>query len=291
LGLHTGCANPLLNFISFDNSHWTDSSDILASTAFDADPETGLGAWPNASTNFEVRTGAFSNFVRTYPTVHQIIRNYTVQPYLDPGVKFPFNYSDPELFANETQTPENWKQIVEGNAGNFTGFQLSVDGHRLQGMHPSTHVSSGGPEGWVWTPNFYHIYSQGWRIHTFSSFFSDVTNLATSPSDPIFYLLHGNLDRLWWQWQTNDPRNMYAIAGGETQDLVNVDLFPTGTGTPVTGNTTLFMCGLAPDRKISEVFDIMSPLLCYRYDWEGGAWSGGISRLVRYLFGLWLVSL
>ncbi|KAF5343668.1 hypothetical protein D9758_014689 [Tetrapyrgos nigripes] len=200
-----------------------DSANILASTAFDADPEAGLGAWPDASTNFTVTTGGFRDL-----------------PYLDPGVSFPFEYSDPELEANSTQTPENWQNIVGGSRGNFTAFQLSVDGHRLQGMHPSTHVSAGGPEG-------------------------DVTNLATSPSDPIFWLLHAQLDRLWWQWQTYHPDNFEAISGGETQDLVHVDDFPTGTGTPVTANTTLFMSNLFEDKKIGDVFDIMGGYLCYDY--------------------------
>ena len=30
-----------------------------------------------------------------------------------------------------------------------------------------------------------------------------VSNVSTSPNDPMFWLLHGNIDRLWAQWQVN----------------------------------------------------------------------------------------
>lgn len=28
---------------------------------------------------------------------------------------------------------------------------------------------------------------------------------GTSPNDPVFFLHHCNVDRLWWQWQQNHP--------------------------------------------------------------------------------------
>lgn len=31
-----------------------------------------------------------------------------------------------------------------------------------------------------------------------------MTNLYSSPGDPIFYLHHTYLDKVWWQWQTKD---------------------------------------------------------------------------------------
>jgi tyrosinase len=45
-----------------------------------------------------------------------------------------------------------------------------------------------------------------------------ITSPATAPRDPIFFLLHCNVDRLWakWQWATNlhDPANADSFAPG-----------------------------------------------------------------------------
>lgn len=54
----------------------------------------------------------------------------------------------------------------------------------------------------------------------------------TSPNDPAFWLLHGQIDRLWTIWQSQDLSNrMQVIAGGTamfgggTQKLTdNVDI-------------------------------------------------------------------
>ncbi|KAH8646666.1 tyrosinase [Xylariales sp. PMI_506] len=38
-----------------------------------------------------------------------------------------------------------------------------------------------------------------------------------SPNDPIFWLHHGNIDRMWWIWQNQDPINRsFQIAGTRT---------------------------------------------------------------------------
>ena len=28
-------------------------------------------------------------------------------------------------------------------------------------------------------------------------------SIPTAPADPIFWMHHANIDRLWWQWQTS----------------------------------------------------------------------------------------
>lgn len=79
----------------------------------------------------------------------------------------------------------------------------------------------------------------------------------TRPSDPLFYLHHANLDRIWWQWQHADlETRLYAISGRSSVDppFMNVTL-----------DFNLKMNGLAPLVQLREVMDIRNELLCYEY--------------------------
>jgi tyrosinase len=75
----------------------------------------------------------------------------------------------------------------------FTSFTS-----QLQGVHNGVHVWVGGSMGAV----------------------------PTAPADPIFWMHHANIDRLWWQWQTS----------------------PQGTGK----NPILSLTGVGPDSAIMD---------------------------------------
>lgn len=70
-------------------------------------------------------------------------------------------------------TPADLATIASNTPGalsqnNFTSFTS-----QLQGIHNSVHVWVGGSMG----------------------------SVPTAPADPIFWMHHANIDRLWWQWQ------------------------------------------------------------------------------------------
>lgn len=92
------------------------------------------------------------------------------------------------------------------------------------------------------------------------------TNWLRECTDPLFFLLHSQLDRIWAAWQAFNSKNRYAIGGGVDQDLSNFDAHPAGTGTPVTKDTVLYMSNLGPDAKVEDILDIQGGLLCYEYD-------------------------
>ncbi|KAK6596644.1 hypothetical protein H4I96_09296 [Botrytis cinerea] len=78
---------------------------------------------------------------------------------------------------------------------------------------------------------------------------------VTAPNDPVFFLHHTQLDRMWWQWQQQDPeqRLLQYSRNSLMDNEVNAldDVFHFGD--------------FAPDKKVSEVLSTETELLCYRY--------------------------
>jgi tyrosinase len=101
------------------------------------------------------------------------------------GMRFPPNTNPPGLLSEQAT-------IAFGN-GRFIVFGQPFTGTQRTGLeanpHGLAHTSFGA--GWIMNP-------------------------ATAPRDPVFFLLHGNVDRLWakWQWyykrtQDADPDAFY----------------------------------------------------------------------------------
>ncbi|KAM0228723.1 hypothetical protein ACHAP5_011861 [Fusarium lateritium] len=83
----------------------------------------------------------------------------------------------------------------------------------------------------------------------------------TSPNDPIFFLHHTKIDRLWWLWQEQNPKTRHTeFAGFKTQDQ-----FDGTTPPPASLNDILLMEGLAGDLKVKDLMTTKSSLLCYTY--------------------------
>jgi len=112
----------------------------------------------------------------------------------------------------------------------FERFWMELEGERVETKpHSAGHRSIGGVMG--------DVYS--------------------SPGDPLFYLHHANVDRIWWKWQMMDPHTrLHEISGRSTEKppYTNVTLdFKLNGGT------------LAPMVPIRDVMNIMGPRLCYDY--------------------------
>ncbi|KAI1152315.1 Di-copper centre-containing protein [Nemania diffusa] len=61
-------------------------------------------------------------------------------------------------------------------------------------------------------------------------------NVQLSPGDPIFYLHHGYLDRVWWDWQTrNLSARLFEVAGNNTPSGNGGFGFPPDAGFNFTG--------------------------------------------------------
>lgn len=102
---------------------------------------------------------------------------------------------------------------------------------------------------------------------------------ACSPGDPLFFLHHTNLDRLWWEWQAiNLTSRLYDISGNNSPRASFIDTFDLGYptaawydydgdngGNVTTLNHTLSVLELWPNATAGDVMDIQGGYLCYEY--------------------------
>ena len=56
--------------------------------------------------------------------------------------------------------------------------------------------------------------------------------LSTSPNDPVFFLHHANVDRLWAMWQARHPGETYEPKSGQPANSADSPMTPFGRVTP-----------------------------------------------------------
>ncbi|MEO0984928.1 MAG: FG-GAP-like repeat-containing protein, partial [Cyanobacteria bacterium J06639_14] len=90
----------------------------------------------------------------------------------------------------QVQNPGTWETNVQASLGQ-NGYNLFANNvERSTGNHNNAHGFIGGI----------------------------MSNVSASPNDPIFWMLHSNVDRLWAEWQVNNHwgNNFYVPEGSES---------------------------------------------------------------------------
>jgi len=88
----------------------------------------------------------------------------------------------------------------------------------------------------------------------------EMVDVFNSANDPLFFMHHMGMDRLWSLWQDQDPKRITDVGK------------PTGFFdlAPLKLDSMLWMGFAAPDRHVSEVMDPLnrdgSGVLCYKYE-------------------------
>ncbi|KAK4622203.1 Tyrosinase ustQ [Fulvia fulva] len=78
----------------------------------------------------------------------------------------------------------------------------------------------------------------------------------SAPYDPLFFLHHTQLDRLWWLWQQRSPeRFLWAYGGHKSRHTMGLASL----------EDDLEYRGLADDVKVKDVMNTETGVLCYRY--------------------------
>lgn len=93
-----------------------------------------------------------------------------------------------------------------------------------------------------------------------------IGDLHISPGDPIFYLHHANLDRVWWSWQKLNLKTRL----GDISGPLNIMDYGNQLGGNATLSTPLTVGVSAQDLTVGDVMNIagcgQTGALCYEYD-------------------------
>ncbi|KAF9785223.1 Di-copper centre-containing protein [Thelephora terrestris] len=238
---------------------WTqDTADFYHATIWSDSDYDGLGSWGNSSNDYAISTGALKDMKIAYPVPHNIRRNFTLQPFLGAGPPPSSNNStgppspDPTLMLNATFTSEVVNFTVSSFTGDYIQFQADVES--WNGPHPGPHGIVGGdlvggcPFGLA-PPVCYG--GPKW-----------------SPNDPMFFLHHAMIDKVWYDWQHRDPRNKNVFAGGTVSWQAGASYAQYPTGGPPFLNTSSVIPGdgLWEKTTVSDVLDTVGGRLCYVYE-------------------------
>lgn len=170
-----------------------DHADLFGSAVFEDSPEYGLGGTGdcNSSPNADctVTTGAFAastgNFELAWPIPHALRRNLTLITGWYPN----------ELPQNRTLGPDFVRNSTEQTTGDFFRFQ-----HAMTLLHNHVHNFVGGDLAGDCPKGLPEEDCQGMAV-------------SFTPNDPLFWLHHAQLDRLWSRVCALETHATFSLSG------------------------------------------------------------------------------
>lgn len=103
-------------------------------------------------------------------------------------------------------------------------------------------------------------------------------DVSLSPGDPMFFLHHTNLDRLWWEWQAANTSRVTQMGGqnvatsrtlkdAQPATLPEAAFYPYfgDNGNVTTMDHVLWMANIVENVTIAEVVDINSDIICIAF--------------------------
>ncbi|KAI0663577.1 Di-copper centre-containing protein [Cubamyces menziesii] len=236
---------------------WTiDAQDVQNSPIFsESNPMSGLGGWGDPTKDFEVQDGGFRALHVAYPVPHVLRRNFTLQPFL-PFAGVPV-FTNTTQYANESFTPERVRALVEETPpGDFVGFQFAME--EPQGPHASVHFMLGG--------------DLAGQCPAASLPGCMPAQPTFSANEPMFFLHHGMVDKIWRAWQTHHPSsNLWAFKGGSVQNITSLEAlrnYPNGMAPALTLDSVMPTDGMFGLGRVTirDVMDTTGGFLCYVYE-------------------------
>ncbi|KAF8610463.1 Di-copper centre-containing protein [Ceratobasidium sp. AG-I] len=207
---------------------WTrDSSNMAGSEMFD--PVLGLGGNGKATTS---SNGHMYNCVQDGPY----------------GVQANFSIAYPETRCLQRKFTNGSRSSMLGN---------------MQGSQHSSSVVSNIMKKSNFV-DFWQALEEGPHDAVHNEIAGDMA-AAFSPDDPLFFLHHMNVDRIWALWQAKDSARLQDYHGNtiQGQDANDDSRWPVASL-----DDTISLAGIQglPDIKVRDVMDTKSGALCYVYD-------------------------
>jgi tyrosinase len=85
---------------------------------------------------------------------------------------------------------------------------------------------------------------------------------STAPLEPLFFLHHTFVDRIWWRWQNKNPARFSTISG------CTIPVFPCPSDSYLLAPDSYLggWDGLSNVETVGEILDTRNEHLCYTYD-------------------------
>ncbi|KAI1100189.1 Di-copper centre-containing protein [Jackrogersella minutella] len=113
---------------------------------------------------------------------------------------------------------------------------------------------------------FHSILENDWHVKAHQFLGKDGLDLFTSPNDPIFYLLHSQVDRLWAIWQgQNFEERLYQVNGNRTFFGIPLDTAPNVPPSNATLEDVMDL-GYGYTPKIKDGMPMTYNGRCYMYE-------------------------
>ncbi|KAK0469181.1 Di-copper centre-containing protein [Desarmillaria tabescens] len=234
---------------------WTrDAADFEGATIFaEPDLKSGLGGWGGPEDDYLVRDGGFSyDFDLAYPSPHGLRRNYTLRPWLSDQFAGLNVILDPSQMANISFTADKIQELVNGSEGDYVGFQFSFED--WEAAHASVHEMTGGDMAGNCPA---------------SAPASCQPGPLWAPNEPLFFLHHTTVDKVWYDWQNKSPANKNAFKGGSVQRVDTRAMYlanPNGGPPALTPQSVVTGEGIYDEWVIEDYLSTTAGALCYVYE-------------------------
>ncbi|KAJ3866692.1 Di-copper centre-containing protein [Lentinula novae-zelandiae] len=177
----------------------------------------------------------------------------------------------PITLYDGTFTQSEVDKMVNGFVGDYKGFQVYMEG--FEGAHGSVHEILGGQ-----VMNFCNIFLEADVRDLDSDLGGTCPSTAPanctpgptfSANEPIFWMHHAMVDKVWYDWQTANSANAGIFYGGSVQMIDNATIYaeyPNGGPPMLSLDSVMHADGMFEESTVGDVINTTAGILCYIYE-------------------------